>query len=330
MLVNTNNGAQPQRGAGNRIDRLRIRHLRLLELVDRTGSLTAAAQTLHISQPGATKMLHELEAAFQTTLVDRTTRGGVLSRSGRHALERLRIALGAVQAAGEAAAGKAALPLVRVGILPLAGVALIPRLVAILAHDGDLPRLQLVEGAVSSVWAQLRAGEIDCVIGRIDVDIARHGLDDVDIRPLHNECLAIACALGHTLARRRRLTMHQLQEQHWILPPHTTYTRQALEAAFLGQGLAPPEPLIESTAFHTNLATVAQTELLTIAPQSAVDFYHALGKVRALALATPFPTDFLVFATLKATTHMSSVERIACALQRIARPVARKPDWKPC
>ena len=325
MTIQANNGAQPWRGAGNRIDRLRIRHLRLLELVDRTGSLTAAAQTLHISQPGATKMLHELEAAFQTTLVDRTTRGGVLSRSGRHALERLRIALGAVQAAGEAAADKAALPLVRVGMLPLAGVALIPQLVAILVRDGDLPRLQLVEGAVSSVLAQLRAGEIDCVIGRIDVDSARHGLDDLDIRPLQDECLAIACALGHTLARRRRLTMRQLQGHQWILPAHTTYTRQAFEAAFLGQGLAPPEPLLESTAFHTNLATVAQTELLTIAPQSAVAYYQALGKVQALALASPFPTDFLVFATLKASAGMTSVERIASVLQQIARPVAGRP-----
>jgi len=321
MALHASRNTQSQRGADNRIDRLRIRHLRLLELVDRTGSLTAAAQTLHISQPGATKMLHELEAAFQTTLVDRTTRGGVLSRSGRHALERLRIALGAVQAAGEAAAGKAALPLVRVGMLPLAGVALIPRLVAILARDGDLPRLQLVEGAVSSVLAQLRAGEIDCVIGRIDVDSARHGLNDMDIRALHNERLAVACALGHTLARRRRLTMRQLQDYQWILPTQATYTRQAFEAAFLGQGLAPPEPLIESTAFHTNLATVAQTELLTIAPQSAVAYYQALGKVRSLALATPFPTDFLVFATLKATAGMSSVERIASVLQRIARPL---------
>jgi hypothetical protein len=53
--------------------------------------------------------------------------------------------------------------------------------------------------------------------------------------------------------------------------------------------------------------------------------YQALGKVRALALASPFPTDFLVFATLKATAGMTSVERIASVLQQIVRPVAGKP-----
>ena len=45
----------------NRMDRLRLRHLRLLDLVASTGSLSGAAEALGMSQPGATKMLQELE-----------------------------------------------------------------------------------------------------------------------------------------------------------------------------------------------------------------------------------------------------------------------------
>src|SRR5690606_35462026 len=61
------------------LDRLRIRHLRLLELIADTGSLTSTAAALKISQPAATKMLQELERALGCTLVNRTPKGGMLT-----------------------------------------------------------------------------------------------------------------------------------------------------------------------------------------------------------------------------------------------------------
>ena len=55
-----------------RLERLKIRHLRLLDQVARRGSLSAAASALGISQPGATKLLHELEAALGQILLERS------------------------------------------------------------------------------------------------------------------------------------------------------------------------------------------------------------------------------------------------------------------
>src|SRR6478752_5963320 len=97
----------------NRLDRLRVGHLRLLELVGRSGSLTAAAASLRISQPTATKMLQDLESAFAHSLVDRSTRGGKLTAVGQRVLERLRIATGSLTAIGEALDAEAEAPLVR-------------------------------------------------------------------------------------------------------------------------------------------------------------------------------------------------------------------------
>jgi DNA-binding transcriptional LysR family regulator len=302
----------------NRIDRLRVRHLRLLELIGNTGSLTAAAAALHIGQPTASKLLQDLEEAFGHVLVDRNTRGGALSVAGERALERLKIATGALDAIGEAMTADAAAPLVRIGMLPFAGVTLIPRLVARLAARDALPRMHLREGPVSVVLALLREGQIDCVIGRISPDIGERDDNAYDILPLNDEHFEIACRPDHLLARRRKLDLHQLGDQSWILPPRDTYTREVFDAAFVSNGVKPPAARIESRSFHVSLATVAETSLLTIAPRSAVDFYASLGRVRKLRLAKPFQTDCAVFVTLKTSVSLPSVELIKWELQKLA------------
>lgn len=308
----------PSRFSSARVDRLRIRHLKLLNLISVAGTLTAAADALRISQPSATKMLQELEQAFGCRLMERTTRGGILSPAGERALERLRIALGALDAAGQAFVVQPEMPLVRIGMLPLAGVAVVPRLVAELASSGQLPRLWFQEGSVSEVLDRLRAGEIDCVIGRIETESARKNLDVFEIDPLTDEHLEVASAPSHPLARARRIPLSRLFEHPWILPLRATYTRQMFEAAFVNIGMLPPRPHIESSSFHTNLATVAESRFLTIAPKSAVNYYMTIGKVRKLNLAEPFPINHIVFITLKGTATLPAVSLIRAAIRRHA------------
>jgi DNA-binding transcriptional LysR family regulator len=57
--------------------------LRLLILVDESGSLGAAARTLGISQPAASSRLRSLEARYNLSLVRRSTRGSQLTDDGR-------------------------------------------------------------------------------------------------------------------------------------------------------------------------------------------------------------------------------------------------------
>lgn len=301
----------------NRLDRLRVRHLKLLELVASSGSLTAAADVLRVSQPSATKMLQELERALGCTLVDRNTRGGTLSVAGQRVLERVRIATGALDAVGQAIASQADVPLVRIGMLPLAGVALIPRMVAALSAVGTLPRLQLRDGSVSHVLEMLRQGEIDCVIGRVETEDAQRRADELEIVPLSDERFEVACGCDNPLARARNLGRPRLRDHPWILPHRDTYTRRTFDAAFVSLGLLPPPPQIESPSFHTSLATVAESRLLTFAPKSAVDYYLSLGKVRKIHLAQPFQTDYAVFITQRNTASLPAVDLIRTVLQQL-------------
>jgi molybdate transport repressor ModE-like protein len=298
-----------------RVDRLRVRHLKLLALIGASGSLTAAAAELHVSQPSASKLLQDLEEAFGHSLVDRTTRGGVLSAAGERAVERLKIATGALDAMGDALAVDAGTPLVRIGMLPLAGVSLLPRLVAALAARQELPRMQLRDGPVSEVLRLLREGHFDCVIGRVDSDSTEYHAGTFDIVPLVDEHFEVACGRSHPLARRRKLDLRQLQGERWMLPDRGTYTRRVFDAAYVSIGSTPPPAHIESPSFHVSLATVAESRLLTIAPRSAVAFYASLGHVHKLSLAQPFQPDFAVFVTLKNAVRLPAVELIRRELQ---------------
>ena len=79
--------------ASNRIDGLRLRHLRVLELIDEHRSLRAVGQVLNRTQPAVSQMVKDLEYAFGVELVARSVRGVGLTPAGRVALERARSGL---------------------------------------------------------------------------------------------------------------------------------------------------------------------------------------------------------------------------------------------
>jgi molybdate transport repressor ModE-like protein len=65
------------------LNRLRMRQVALLLAIGEHGTLRAAAAALGMTQPAATKMLHELEHALGQPLFDRVGRGLRLTDPGR-------------------------------------------------------------------------------------------------------------------------------------------------------------------------------------------------------------------------------------------------------
>ena len=69
--------------------RLKLPQLRLIAALEDTGSLSAAAEALNLSQPAASRMMAELEASFAAPLAERLARGVRLTPLGlalaRHA-----------------------------------------------------------------------------------------------------------------------------------------------------------------------------------------------------------------------------------------------------
>ena len=295
----------------NRADQLRIKHLRLLELIDEHKSLAAVAGVLHLSQPTVTGMVQALESVFGVTLVNRSLGGGRLTEAGTLALRQLRVTLAAFDVALDSSSHIPVLPLVRLGVLPLIGAWLFPQVMARLESCGAMPRLSVMHGGITALFTALDTGAIDCAVCHLDELLLQIGhMSDLHIEPLHAESRLFACAPSHPLARQASLKLVDLLGQQWILPPRTSQARRVMERVFLNAGLTPPEPLIESFAAYSNLHTVAVTQMLTFAPTTSVLQHAALGLIHVLPIADSIPISQLAFLVRKPILELPGVDTL--------------------
>jgi molybdate transport repressor ModE-like protein len=71
---------------------LKLNHLRMIVTIEDHGQISAAAQTLAISQPAASRMLSEMESIVKMPLYERVARGVVLTAFGAALAKRARTA----------------------------------------------------------------------------------------------------------------------------------------------------------------------------------------------------------------------------------------------
>jgi DNA-binding transcriptional LysR family regulator len=118
----------------------RIQALRVFSRVARTGSFSAAARELSLSQPSASRIVAELEQELGATLIIRTTRAVSLTETGSDYLARVEPMLAALEEADHAARGGGELRgLLRIGISSSFGVReVVPRLPDFLAQHPHL------------------------------------------------------------------------------------------------------------------------------------------------------------------------------------------------
>lgn len=275
----------------SRIEQLRLRDLLMLEHIAASASMREVAQRLHVTQPAVTQALRGLEQAFGVRLVQRSERGqrgGGLTPAGEAALHRMRVARQELLAAQRAALTPD-IAMLRLGVLPLTMYGLVPRAMTRLrAARADI-RVTLLEDTVARLWQRLDEGQLDAVISRVPMRTELSQLPGgIDLQRVGSDRLVFVASTRHPLATLKRLPLARMVDQAWVLPHPEAYTRQVFDDLFLGAGLKPPEPVITSMSFHSNLNLVADCpDLLTVAPASAVNKHQT-----SLSLKT-LPTPFL-------------------------------------
>ncbi|MBL1066645.1 LysR family transcriptional regulator [Streptomyces sp. 7-21] len=143
-----------------------LNRLRVLVAVAREGSVTAAAEALHYSQPSVSHHLAKLEAEAGVVLVRRAGRGVVLTEAGRLLVERAEEILGQVEAVRAELAAHAGLRAgrVRLAAFPSALATLVPPAAARLAADHPGIELALREAEPPEALTALRNGEVDAAL----------------------------------------------------------------------------------------------------------------------------------------------------------------------
>ena len=264
------------------LSHLKFRHLMLVEFLVRHGTLHKAARLLNISQPAATGMLNDLEQLLGISLFTRSRLGVAPTPSAQALLAKVRTLLNEFNdfttAVGRAAEGRDVV--LRVGVVPQAFVAYMPQTIEIFrARGGGALRAQ--EGTARQLLDLLLDGQLDCVIGRLPSDGLPEGrrASDLSMEPVYRDEVCLVARPGHSILDARKVGFERLAQEQWVLQRRDSSVRRALAEAFLREGLLPPDPAVETTTYIQNLAVVAQSNLLSIAPRRAAEQQARLGQI---------------------------------------------------
>lgn len=238
------------------ISRLRLKQLRLLIALDEFGSLHKAADAVAITQPGATKALHEIESTLGSTLFERTPKGLAPNDLGRCVIRYARLIhtdvahlreemLGIMQGHG----GR-----LSVGVIMGAVPVLVECLARLRAKQPQLS-VEIVEDTSARLLALLDEGRLDIAICRTSVS---KNPAAYDCRLRDQEPLIVVANTRHRFAGRDLLTLSELADSPWVVFPVNMPMRLTLEREFREAGLNFPTYPIETSSTFTTLSLLLQ------------------------------------------------------------------------
>lgn len=249
-----------------RLGQMRLRDLRLLDFVARHKTLGKIAEHLHLTQPAVTQALQALEQSFGIQLVVRESRGVSLTAAGTAALAHLR-AMACEAEMAWAAAHRPVRPVMRLGCSPMASLMVVPQALARLRQMSPDTRVVLEEANVHTLWQMLSNGQVDALVARRpDLSAGEQSPDGVAVEVVGRERMVLI-GPAH-LHQRKTVTLVELADRDWVLPPPDSMVTRAFTRFFASQHIAPPTVVYTSTSFLTNMRVAATCKLFTIAPES--------------------------------------------------------------
>jgi molybdate transport repressor ModE-like protein len=305
-----------------RLSHLRVRHLELLDQIEKRGSLSAAAAHIGVSQPRSTIMLREMEDAVGRPLLQRSAKGGYLNAAGQVALSRLRVALGALATFQQSMRDAEPRPILRIGMPPVVGSDIFCTVIADLDANGQLPQLSIRAGNIGQLLALLLAGEVDCVLSSLDSGgPSHHDEQRLNIAQLWDEHFHVVAAADHPVLRKRRVSLRDALLHPWVAMPTMSANRQSLERMFLTAGLPPPQPIVETESPHVAMALVARSRMLALVAESA--FRQANGMVGRVRLEHDFHPTKINLISLADVPRSPVVDELASRLRQAAHSLPR-------
>ena len=129
--------------------------------------------------------------------------------------------------------------------------------------------------------AKLLEGRLDIVIARIldPQDAARLGFE-----ALAQEPHSLIARRQHPLAKQRRLTIEDLVEHTWILPPPPSILRERLTAMFLQRGLSLPQKIVETSLLPMITNLLRRTDMLVALPHEVMRPFCDAGMLAVLSI----------------------------------------------
>lgn len=208
--------------------------LKAFQAVAEQASFSAAANSLHLTQPAISKRIASLEAQLECRLFDRIGRQITLTEAGRALLPRARqilLAVSDTQRAMSNLTGKVSGEL-NVATSHHIGLHRLPDVLR--EFTKSYPEVKLAFEFMDSevAYEAVRHGDMELAVITLGPEAEQSQDKDVEAFSIWPDPLEFVIAKDHPLANSKKLTLEELSHFPAILPNLNTYTTQLIKQLF--------------------------------------------------------------------------------------------------
>lgn len=290
---------------------MRLAQIRDFLAVIESGSISATARKLGVSQPGLTKSLGSLEAELGASLLKRSPTGVTLTRQGHAFHVRARAGYAELAKAQEELA-RGAKTQVALGFGPFFAAQIVPQAVMRFREKYPDVELRLLEGLGHTTRPLVRDATLDMTLA----PRAPRVRDDPAIRfkPIAHLSQIVVARRGHPLAKARSAAA--LATDEWLCVVRRDATAEALRAL----GVPEPERITECESFSAMLTLLAESDMLAVVQHPFLDMPQAARLVQEIPIAERLP-GLTVGLHTRANAPLT---RPAAALARLLSDIGRR------
>lgn len=214
---------------------MEIRQLRAFVAIAESGTFTAGAQRVHITQAAISMQIRQLENELGAKLFVRAPRRVILTEAGEHLMHRARLILREHDAAQDEIAELAGAERGRLRIGSASAMITteqLPKILRDLRKQHALAEVTVGSGTSESLVQQILAGEMDLAFVSLPVE-AR----GIQTERLNEDQLVAIGSPRHRLAKQRTVSAYTLAGEKLILGERGGNTRRLIDQFFAQAGV---------------------------------------------------------------------------------------------
>ena len=288
---------------------MELRHLRYFVAVAEELHFRRAAERLHVAQPAVSEQVRKLEAELGVRLFDRTQRTVALTDAGAALLTEAYRVLRQAEVARAAARSASDRPTLRIGYVPTALRASIPRTLRRLS--AAMPNLQttIEPGSGLELVDAVRAGELDAAVVSLPVPT-----DGVRVTSLGEQRAVAVFPVGHDHAVKPHVALERIVPERIVVLPREADRPlyDAVLAACSAAGVSPTLIEMPDGQVDRILLAVASGAGMAVLPECVADRYADAG-VRFVPMEGESPALTIGIVSPRHTEHLPTVALLRAA-----------------
>jgi DNA-binding transcriptional LysR family regulator len=305
--------------------RLKLRDLHVFFTVANCGSMGKAAARLGVTPPTVSEVIADLERAVGVKLFDRSSQGveptiygNALLKRGLIAFDELKQGIRDIEFLTDPTIGE-----LRIGCDESISAATLPLIIQRFAERHPGVSLDVIGFELRSYSQKLRDRTFDLILtrrGQPDPEHDPH--QELNVEVLFVDEMVIAAGSSTRWARRARIDLAELADEHWISTAPGTWNYNALAEAFRARGLPLPRLSVSTMSVYLRTNLLSLGPFIATFPRSVLQLHGQRFGLIALPVdlpVRPWPVSLL---TLKNRTLSPVVERFIECAREVVQPIA--------